>query len=243
MALFLTILKIIGLSILGILLFILAILLLLLFVPVRYKIKAAYDEENASFDARVSYLLHFVSVRFLYKGDFKMTVRILGIPIKLKKKAKTEDKEDSDNKEDNKEDSDGSGKDDDSAKSDKGKMGKEKAVDFLKLLAEDSTKAAWETCKSRLGKLLRLLLPRKTRINISYGLDNPYYTELVMTVYDVLYIYLDKIINICPVYDVKTFMLDAKLKGSIMLAPVLWHILMVILDNNCRAFYKKIKKK
>lgn len=86
---FLSILKIIGIVLLCLLLFILLIILAVLFVPIRYKVKGShYDEMNLS--GNVSWFFHFISIRFGYDSDKKITVlgRILGIRIFPKKHKK-----------------------------------------------------------------------------------------------------------------------------------------------------------
>lgn len=80
----LTILKIIGICLLVLLALLLAAVILVLFVPVRYCITAGkYEEINA--EVKVTWLLHLVSVRFGYeKGTYQQSVRILGIRLKGK---------------------------------------------------------------------------------------------------------------------------------------------------------------
>lgn len=248
MAIFLSVLKIIGWILLGLLGLILLLLFLLLFVPVRYKAKGHYDED-VLLDAKVTYLLHIVSVRFLYTDAFKMTIRIFGIPIRVKKKKKDKDGKEGNKDKDKKTSSDEAGETDensgdkDSGSKDNKPDKKKKALDFINLLTEDSTKRAWDTCKVRLGKLLRAILPRKIILDIVYGLNDPYYTGIVLTIYDVLYTYLNKAVNIYPVYDEQTVRAKGKLRGHITLAVVLWHLLIVLLDKDCRAFYRKVKRK
>lgn len=85
----LTILKIIGICLLVLLALLLAAVLLVLFVPVRYCITAGkYEEINA--EVKVTWLLHLISVRFGYeKGAFQQSVRVLGIRLKGKQPKET----------------------------------------------------------------------------------------------------------------------------------------------------------
>lgn len=246
MASVLAVLKIIGIVLACILAFILLLLLMVLFVPVRYRIKGSYDEDIQAF-AYVSYLLHLFGVHVRYDDGLRVVLRILFIPIKLypgkKKKSKTDDKpktddstadesssKDEDKKADNK-DSEAAGKDD--------KLNTVKA--YLKLLNEDTTREAYEVCRYRLGKLLKAILPGKIRISVTYGLDDPYMTAVIMSVYNVFYTYIGKGLSICPVYYEKTVSADGYIKGSIMAAPVLWQALMVMLNKDCRRFFKRFK--
>lgn len=82
----LTTLKVIGI-LLGITLgLIVALLLILLFVPIRYKGKA----HNTDIVAKITWLLHFISVSLEYKENkFKYVIKILGITINTDKKKNT----------------------------------------------------------------------------------------------------------------------------------------------------------
>ena len=79
----LIILKIIGISILVILGLILLILLLVLFVPVRYRAKGTYLDSSPSVEARVTWLLHIVSIKASYcKGNaLHIYLKLFGLSI------------------------------------------------------------------------------------------------------------------------------------------------------------------
>jgi len=88
----LTILKILGIIILSIIGLVLLILALVLFVPIRYNAYGKYDKDILV-SARVTWLLHFVSVSVKYTKELNLVVKILGIKIiggkeKKPKKAK-----------------------------------------------------------------------------------------------------------------------------------------------------------
>jgi hypothetical protein len=100
MAVFLIILKIIGIILLAILGLILALLLFLLFVPVRYRVMGVLKEEGRTVSARVHWLLHIISGCYEYKdGEHTFCLRIFGIrfnPLKAvaeENDAETESKE------------------------------------------------------------------------------------------------------------------------------------------------------
>lgn len=101
---FFTILAIIGkilLTILKILLFLLLLVLLVtglvLFVPVRYDFSGSYHGNDIRAEGEVSWLIHFISLRFWYKdGKTPYILRIAGIKIlpgKIKEKQERKGKE------------------------------------------------------------------------------------------------------------------------------------------------------
>lgn len=90
------ILKIIGIILLALLASLLLVIVLVLFVPVRYKILGELEEE-ITVHARVTWLLHLISWRADYQNkEFDTLLRILGIKRKDKSKSKVsfEDLED-----------------------------------------------------------------------------------------------------------------------------------------------------
>lgn len=68
----LKILKILGLTIAGILALILVVLLLVLFYPVRYKGKICYKDNNPDIDLRFSYLFSLIRGKYILNKDTKV---------------------------------------------------------------------------------------------------------------------------------------------------------------------------
>ena len=103
LAVILNILKIIGIILLCIIGLILFLLLLILFVPIRYKARAyKYESNNETADsdndtvvnAKVTYLLHIVSIIFNMNGKtktFKLKLFGITIPKKADRKSKKKD--------------------------------------------------------------------------------------------------------------------------------------------------------
>lgn len=95
MAIFLLILKIIGITLLSILGLVLLVIMLVLFVPIRYQIKGNLSEDKSDIKALavVSYLLHIVNVKIFYEDGIPgFKVRLLGIPLRLGKDKKEKKK-------------------------------------------------------------------------------------------------------------------------------------------------------
>lgn len=86
MAIFLTVLKIIGITLLVILSLILLVLLLVLFVPIRYRVYVNKDKEkeikDIEADVRITWLLHLINILITYKNKLFYRVRITLFTIK-----------------------------------------------------------------------------------------------------------------------------------------------------------------
>lgn len=78
MTVLLAILKGAGILLLSILILLLAVLTLLLIVPFRYRLEGAY-QEKLTLQGKVTWLLHFVSVRASYDGTLTYGLKLAGI--------------------------------------------------------------------------------------------------------------------------------------------------------------------
>lgn len=96
MAVFLKVLSIIGLVLLGILALVVFLLLLLLFVPVRYKADGSFKDNRLSAKAKASWLLHILSFSYVYGKEEPVAIRVFGIRLRKKiKKEKSFEEDDS----------------------------------------------------------------------------------------------------------------------------------------------------
>ena len=91
MTVVLLILKIIGIVLLSLLGLLILALLAALLVPVRYRIDGEVKESlELQVRLRVSWLLHLLSFRAVYReGGLKQSLRLLGIPLRLKREPET----------------------------------------------------------------------------------------------------------------------------------------------------------
>lgn len=90
------ILKWIGILLLAILGLVLTLLLIVLLVPVRYRLQGVRRTQDGVLTARgkVSWFLSILAVTFVYDQEFSWNIRICGIPLKLGQTTQEEDVED-----------------------------------------------------------------------------------------------------------------------------------------------------
>lgn len=81
MSVVLLILKIIGIILLSLIGLVLLFMLLVLFWPFSYRIKAYKDEKDFNAAFRILWLLGLLTATVTYDGEAKLKIRILGIPI------------------------------------------------------------------------------------------------------------------------------------------------------------------
>lgn len=88
LSVFLMVLKIIGLVLAGIIGLVLFVLLIVLFVPVKYSASGNYAPDDIRLSAKASWLFHALSFSYVYGKDSKPVIKVLGIELKKKEKVK-----------------------------------------------------------------------------------------------------------------------------------------------------------
>ena len=285
----LAVLKILGIIVGSIIALILLLLLLILFVPIRYRMAGSF-KEAVKLQARASYLLHLLSVRFVLEGkEQSLFVRIAGIPIKFgektasskskekpekgKRKAKEKKPEKKPEKKTEKKPeknpekspkSDTEIKDDlknDIPETDTPEKGvfkkfkdlynkirsgwnsfknkvshlKESVTGILEFIENEENKEAIREALSGLGRILKNILPRRYRLWVHLGLEDPATTgEITGAVYAASAL-LGLHIDFEPDFEEKVIEAEGTAAGHIRIIAIL--IVILKLYHN-----KKIKK-
>ena len=244
----LTILKITGIVLLSIIAFLLLILIIFLFVPVRYKAKGSFKDKIPQAKFSISYLLYILYIVFRYDQGFSYCIRIFGIKLNLKKsKKKSADKADDENpKEEKDTSSDGSQDENDEVEkesfSEKISETVQKIDKAIDILSRDTTKEALEVTKYRIGRSIRSMLPYKGKVYARIGLENAGTTGKILGVYKALYDYIGDVVTFYPVFDSEVIDISFDLKGRIRAITILYHLVRIYMDKNCRRLIKMLIK-
>lgn len=114
---------------------------------------------------------------------------------------------------------------------------------YLNVLKQDSTKAAFNSCKTQLLRVFKRIAPKKFRVNLHLGFDDPYILGEIMSVWGMLYPFHEGRINIDPDFDHKIIEADFFIKGHISLFVFIRAALIILFDKNIRKLYRQITKK
>lgn len=123
-----------------------------------------------------------------------------------------------------------------------GKKLKRKLEHYYRVFTSDVCKEAFKTCKSRLIKLIKHILPKKAKCNVFFGMDDPAVTGNILAIHGILYSVLGDIIILNPSFEEVVLKGDFNFKGKIRIGTVLYQVIRVLLDENCKRFYKIVKK-
>lgn len=316
-----TILKIIGIAILIILGLVLAILLLILFVPVRYSGTGNYQNRLFAARIRASWLLHMISVKGEYQNAQALHIylKVFGITIydnlkadnkkiKNKKVKSTKTKTEStgeiqaassedilsedvalenstlekSHREDVYEHTDSeteiTGRDDlpgESSDRNEKKPGivqkiktflinfvnffknikftihkvcdtivkiKDNIKYYLEVLQLDSTKRAFTSCQKQLTRVLRKVSPRKYRINLHLGFDDPAVMGEVLAVWGMFYPLHQGNIDIRPEFEQSVIEGEFTFQGLVSVFVFARAACILFFDKDIKHLIKQLKR-
>lgn len=308
------VLKIIGFILLGLLAFFVLLLLAVLFVPIRYRVVAQY-EEKAIARITAGWFLHLIGVRLVISDQEKSCkLKLFGIPLidffsprkdrrKKRRSKRHQDKQsakqsvhqdkqpakqsvhqdeqpveqsvhqDKQNSLQIKEEQQqigsekekASGFDTDQASDEKASFFtkvriyinrifdkikeirkketnlKEKYNKWLVVLKRDRTKEALEKCKNTLCKVLKAVLPRKWKLFVHYGMEDPALTADILGYYWMLFAVLSGHIDCQPDFENKVFECNLHAKGHIRMITMVIAGWKFLFDPDL-IYLRKIKK-
>lgn len=297
------VLKIIGFILLGLLAFLILLLLAVLFVPIRYRVVAQY-EEKAIARITAGWFLHLIGVRLVISDQEKSCkLKLFGIPLvdffsprkdrRKKRRSKShQDKQPAEqsvhqdeqpveqsvhqNKQNNlqikeeqqqigSEKEKASGFDTDQASDEKASFFtkvriyinrisdkikkirkketnlKEQYNKWLVVLKRDRTKEALEKCKNTLCKVLKAVLPRKWKLFVHYGMEDPALTADILGYYWMLFAVLSGHIDCQPDFENKVFECNLHAKGYIRMITMVIAGWKFLFDPDL-IYLRKIKK-
>lgn len=262
---FLTVLKIIGFVIAGIVALVLLILALILFAPVKYSGSGRYDEK-ATFSFKASYIFHLVRVKASYDGELKKSIKILFFEVgnkKAKKPRKTK-KKSKENKKTEKKEMQVSTvplkkKPKERPKERKKEKPKEKKKnvfkrlkdrynslkskkdDAFKIIGDPDNQKAIKQIAEIVGKTLKKIIPRKHEINLTYGFESPDTVGEVTGMIYTISAFTGLNINAYPDFENKILKADGWFKGHFMVFSVAKAAFVIYRNNRIKKLIKEIK--
>ena len=273
MTVILLILKLIGLLLLSVLALGLLILLLVLFVPVRYRGYGSYHKElRLTLRVNWLLHLVTFGVDML-PGQNSMYVRIFGIKKNLTKADNTEEFEDTieelaDQGTEDASEAQTSSDTDTVSDSEKPfgfirkckefweriknscRQWKQKLIRLKdtvsriqRLASDERNQKAIHLIGNQVFRLLKCMMPRRLKLNLTYSTGSPDTTGELMGVLALFPIGYTQRWNIMPDFTADEFYADADfdVKGRIFFFQILKCLLTVLLDKNCRRLYNKLR--
>ena len=252
MAVFLTILKWLGIILLVLLVLILVILLIVLLVPIKYNARAAVEDpdrheefpvsvlrENSEVTARISWLFGAVTVLVAFPGNELIAVKVfgkdIGIMNRLKKQEAVPEEAAKEQEEEKKETLL-------SEKVDAVIARMEKVIDAVdyvhRVLTGSCGRRAFRKVSRRLMNILDDMMPDHWKISGNVGLNDPCLNGKL----SILMPFMDEHLGIDTEWDLYRCNMDAEMAGEFRLITPVKEAVPLIFDKDCRKMLKKLKK-
>lgn len=113
---------------------------------------------------------------------------------------------------------------------------------YRDLWESEDTKRTVALCKKQLLYLGRKLKPRRFRMNLLVGMEDPYYTGQILAYYGMLYPWIGGSVNITGDFENPVFQGDFSIKGKIRIFTLVKVGIIVYFNKNIRTLLKQIKK-
>ena len=120
------------------------------------------------------------------------------------------------------------------------KEGKLKVEHYLELWNRKETQITFSRAKTKLGRMIKAILPRKWRMTGEIGFDNPATTGQLMGVLGAMYPILGNKVQIVPDFENKVMNIEGSVKGHIRLGNLLYQLVSLLLNRHCFKFIKLI---
>ena len=258
MAVFLTILKWLGIILLVLLALILVILLIVLLVPIKYNARAAVEDpdrheefpvsvlrENSEVTARISWLLGAVTVLVAFPGNELIAVKVFGRDIRIMdrlRKEETSEEEAEEKKEEEEEKEETS-----LAQRVETAVGKAEkiinVVDYIhRVLTGSCGRRAFRKVSRRLLKIIDSMMPDHWKISGNVGLNDPCLNGKMMGFNSILMPFMDEHLGINTEWDLYRCDMNAEMAGKIRLITPVKETVPLIFDKDCRKVLRKLKK-
>ena len=258
MAVFLTILKWLGIILLILLALILVILLIVLLVPIKYNARAAVDDpdrheefpvavlkEKSEVKAFISWLFGAVKGLVSYPGNELIAVRIFGKDIGLMDKLRKEESGEKEAEEEKKEEEEKE-KTSLAEKVDAAVGKAEKIIDVVdyihRVLTGSCGRRAFRKVSRRLLNILDSIMPDHWKIGGNVGLNDPCLNGKLTGFNSILMPFMDEHLGINTEWDLYRCDMNAEMAGKIRLITPVKETVPLIFDKDCRKVLKKLKK-
>lgn len=113
---------------------------------------------------------------------------------------------------------------------------------YTDLLQGEIFRSAFQNAKGQLFRILRMVKPRKCRVNLLIGLDDPAGTGQIMAIYGMLYPLIGQHVFVQADFEEKIVEGDLYIKGKITFIVFLIAALKLYMDKNVRKLLKMLKR-
>lgn len=117
-----------------------------------------------------------------------------------------------------------------------------KIKNIINLIQSEEFKYAFDKVKSKLIKLLKIVLPRKWNINALVGFDDPATTGAVLAISGMLYPLIKNHISVCGDFENANICINGKARGRITVVKAIFIACSLFFDKRIRYIIREFKE-
>ena len=118
--------------------------------------------------------------------------------------------------------------------------GKLKVEHYLELWNRKETQVTFSRAKTKLGRMIKAILPRKWKLTGEIGFTDPCTTGQFMGALGAMYPILGNKVQIVPNFENEVINIEGNVKGHIRLGNLLYQLVSLILNRHCFKFIKLV---
>lgn len=122
------------------------------------------------------------------------------------------------------------------------KYNKEKLKRYIQIIQKEEVSLAFSLCKNRIFKMIKHIAPKKIKIQCRIGMEDPSITGYLIGLYNLLSEKRRKQIIMEADFEKPILEGEFYISGFCNSFTILYQILCIISNSNCRSFYKLLKK-
>lgn len=119
-------------------------------------------------------------------------------------------------------------------------QGKLKVEHYLELWNRKETQITFSRAKTKFGKMIKAILPRKWKLTGEIGFADPATTGQFMGALGAMYPILGNKVLIVPDFEKEVMNIEGSVKGHIRLGNLLYQLISLILNRHCFQFIKLV---
>lgn len=120
------------------------------------------------------------------------------------------------------------------------KEGKLKLEHYLELWNRNETQITFGRAKTKWGRMLKAVLPRKWKLTGEIGFKDPCTTGQIMGVLGAMYPVFGNRVQVVPNFEEEIISVEGNVKGHIRLGNLLYQVVSLLLNRHCFKFIKMI---
>jgi hypothetical protein len=118
----------------------------------------------------------------------------------------------------------------------------DQAKEMISFLRADENQGLLKFVIKKVFKIIKLILPRKIKGDVMFGLSDPATTGYVLGMICIFYPVYHKSVSVAPNFEMAMIEGDGEFSGKITIGVILYYGIRIVIDRRVRRLIKKVRK-